>query len=236
MRCVLVTLFCVLGWAGCDRCAEGVSWCTGDGLTHCEHGRPTISFCCAQDGCQDVEVDGVPTAVCSPTNEPDPRCEGAAPLDDICVDGVRLHCDAGYSGFEQECAHACVTPEPGIALCALADAPDPRCGESNGRRCSGNTILKCAFGYAVSEETCVAPFDTCAYDRDNLGGMHPTCATALPEPSCAGDPPGRCSGLDIFGCAEGRRTFMHCVHGCYENPVDSIAPEPFCEPRPCSIE
>jgi hypothetical protein len=233
VRLILVAM--ASGLAACE-CTEGESWCTGDGITRCKDGRATISSCCARDGCRDVEIEGVPTAVCSATNSPDPRCAGAAPIDDVCVDGVRLHCVAGYSSSEQTCSHACVTPGPGIALCALDGVPDPRCDERIASHCSGNAIVSCAFGYAIAEEPCVAPFDTCVDDRDNLGAPRARCATALPDPACAGDPPGRCSGLDILGCAEGRRTIAHCEHSCFQNPVDSMFPEAFCDGPACSFE
>ena len=231
-----MVLACLAANTGCEQCeqADG-SWCTGNGVTSCEYGRATISFCCIE-GCQEVEVDGAPRAVCSPSAKPDPRCADAAPIDNICVDGVALHCDHGFASGGRACANACVSAEPGVAMCALAETPDPRCGPQRSTRCSGNSILECLHGYAISELRCEAPFDTCATDLDNLGGPHPRCATASTNPACADDAPARCNGLDILGCAEGRRTFEHCTHSCYENPADSMFPEAFCEGPACSYD
>ena len=218
--------------AGCACDESAATWCTGDGITHCEYGRPTISFCCAFDGCKDVEVDGVATAVCSPTGEPDPRCAGGS--GEICAGGSALFCRFGYGSNEAVCAGVCVSPEPGVALCALSADLDPRCTFSDGPRCDGDSILDCSHGYAVSESRCAAPFSTCALEADNLGAMHPRCATPDPDPACADDPPARCAGADIYGCSSGRRTVEHCAYSCYENPIDSMFPEAFCDGPPCS--
>jgi hypothetical protein len=129
-----------------------------------------------------------------------------------------------------------VTPEPGLAICALADAPDPRCGADSTRTCEGNTILQCEHGYAVAEVACAAPFDTCAYELDNLGNPVARCATSRPDPACTPDLPARCDGRDILGCVDGRRTLDHCRYSCYQNPIDSMFPEAFCEGPACSYD
>jgi hypothetical protein len=235
----MIVLLATLWWSGCDECVDGETRCSGDGIASCVRGRfRAISFCCAQDGCRDVLVDELQTAVCSPTDQPDPRCEGAAPIDNICVDGpASLHCDAGYGSYEQVCARVCVEPEPGFGFCALAEVPDPRCAASGpADRCDGDRIVSCTLGFATAEQPCAAPFETCMLVPDNLGGSHPRCATAQPDPACATDSPGRCDGRDIYSCRGGRRTFESCAHACYENPIDSRFPEAFCEGPSCSIE
>jgi hypothetical protein len=236
MRALILLLLWPL--AGCDECVEGETACRGDGIASCVRGRfREVFFCCAQDGCRDVEVDGSQQAVCSPTDRLDPRCDGAAAFENRCVDGARLTCNFGYSGFEEHCAVACVEAEPDVALCAVSPMPDPRCaGFERGTFCNGNSIVECAFGFVTSDVACTAPFDSCMLVPDNLGGRHPACATPTADPGCETDSPGRCDGLDIVGCRGGRRTIEHCVHGCYENPIDSRFPEAFCEGPPCHIE
>lgn len=227
---------------GCEvfRCEEGEQRCSGDGIATCNaYGRWEISLCCAQDGCREVEVDGAPAAVCSPQSTPDPRCDGTQAIDSVCVDGpASLHCDSGYGGFEHACEVTCVTPEPGIAFCALADQPDPRCDlvGGSGRLCLGDRILRCARGFAIAEEPCVTPYSECTLVPDNLGHLSPRCATPILVDECVVDSPGRCDGRDIIGCRGGRRTAAHCEHSCYENPIDSMFPEAFCEGPPCDYD
>lgn len=231
---------------GCEgfHCEEGEQHCSGDGIATCNsHGRWEISLCCAQDGCREVEVDGRQQGVCSPSSQPDPRCDGTEGIDNVCVDGAdgrpaSLHCDSGYGGFEKSCDVACVSPEPGIGFCALANDPDPRCDlvGGTGRLCFGDRILRCARGFAVGEESCVAPFSECTQVPDNLGNLGPRCATPILFDECAVDSPGRCDGNDIIGCRDRRKTFTHCEHSCYENPIDSMFPEAFCEGPPCAYD
>jgi hypothetical protein len=230
----IALLFLVL--AGCDECVDGETICDGRGIVGCgRRGFTELSPCaCVFDGCRNTtDPDGLRHAVCSPSPQPDPRCEGAAPYDNICVGNTRLTCDNGYAGFEHQCAILCVSPEPGVAFCALSDQTELRCAGGDGARCSGTTIVRCLRGLPIAEEPCVAPFAACVLVPDNLGGQHPACATADSDPGCEVDSPGRCDGLDIFGCRNGRRTFEHCEYSCYENPIDSMFPEAFCEGPSC---
>jgi hypothetical protein len=235
VRTIIVLL---LVWnAACEQCTEGESECSADGIAVCNYGRLEISFCCAQDGCREVDVDGTRRAVCSPSDEPDPRCASAEPIDNICADArTALHCDSGYGGHERQCDGVCVSPKPHTALCAVSNAPDARCADGRTTdHCSGSAIVSCSMGYATREQQCAAPFDTCVMVPNNLGGLEPRCATSQPDAACATDSPGRCDGLDIYGCRAGRRTFEHCEHSCYQNPADSMFPEAFCEGPHCDI-
>lgn len=235
MRAIVAAIWWL---SGCDQCVDGEGTCIGNGVATCEYGRWAISLCCAQDGCREVEVDGRSEGVCSPTSTPDPACDGLA-IGSVCADRpdgpASLHCDSGYGGFERACEAVCVTPEPGLGFCALADQLDPRCDliGGDGRLCFGDRIVRCAHGFAVGEELCIAPFDECTLVPDNLGGLHPRCATQILIDECVVDSPGRCDGNDIIGCESGRKTFEHCEYSCYENPIDSMFPEAFCEGPPC---
>src|SRR4051812_20992109 len=80
---------CALIWllTGCE-CQEGASRCSADGIAVCNaYGEWEIGFCCAQDGCREVkDPDGETFATCTSSDSTDPRCDGADPIDEICVD------------------------------------------------------------------------------------------------------------------------------------------------------
>ncbi len=187
--------------AGCNECSPGEIRCKGDvyGACTADGDGPFATSRWVEATCPVAcrVIAGLPT--CVGATEPVAACVGAT--HQICFDGVPSLCMGGYPIHRTPCGaptHCAVSPTCG-AICAVDDAPDPRC--SARPFCDGGRLNTCSCDLVVSRVDCGAA-DQCR----EMNGESVCTRSSTPDPRC-GDPSQHESGF----CADG--TAFSCWFG-----------------------
>jgi hypothetical protein len=128
---------------------------------------------------------------CDPDSDVD-RCEGNTIVscpqpgpDQLVPD----HWTSRECGEEQ----VCVLVESGTALCAIDDAPDPRCEGAPSSVCAdATTQLYCSLGYATGTQDCFSCTEEEGESAACAGGFGSACASGADCVSGACNPQGHC--------------------------------------------
>jgi hypothetical protein len=224
-----VTCFVIImaGGAGCfappDECVGGTTRCSGGTYQSCDWtGEGSFSHTTWRDSlCDGSCVEAGGRALCVDSTERVPECAQDGPA---CWQGRTTDCIAGFPTGSRACdngTHCVISAARTIdcgAICALGDAPDPRCGPTSGPAfCDGASRVSCNCGYPQRRDDCGA-VDLCR-SRDDVADC---LLSPAPDPRC-GDPSAPQSGF----CAS--NTFYPCWYGY---PLrESIA----CGPGTCFV-